>query len=92
MIDTSDAPASQEFLKASRIISLGSLKSFNNMNFQEEFSYRLDDIFGNDIGRALWSNVEWSEEAVIPIPAALPLLLSGLAGLGLIGWRRRKTT
>ena len=64
----------------------------NNMNFQEEFSYRLDDIFGNDVGRALWSNVEWSEEAVIPIPAALPLLLSGLAGLGLIGWRRRKTT
>ena len=28
--------------------------------------------------------------AVIPVPAALPLLLTGLAGLGLIGWRRRK--
>ena len=28
--------------------------------------------------------------SVIPIPAALPLLLSGLVGLGLIGWRRRK--
>ena len=27
---------------------------------------------------------------VVPIPAALPLLLSGLAGLGAIGWRRRK--
>ena len=27
---------------------------------------------------------------VIPIPATLPLLLTGLAGLGLIGWRRRK--
>ena len=25
-----------------------------------------------------------------PIPAALPLLLSGMAGLGAIGWRRRK--
>ena len=24
-----------------------------------------------------------------PIPAALPLLLTGLAGLGLIGWRKR---
>ena len=30
------------------------------------------------------------EGAVIPVPAALPLLLTGLAGLGLIGWRRRK--
>ena len=30
------------------------------------------------------------EAGVIPIPAALPLLLTGLAGLGLIGWRRRK--
>ena len=28
--------------------------------------------------------------APVPIPAALPLLLTGLAGLCLIGWRRRK--
>ena len=26
----------------------------------------------------------------VPVPAALPLLLSGLLGLGVVGWRRRK--
>ncbi len=28
---------------------------------------------------------------VVPLPAALPLFLSALAGLGLMGWRRRHT-
>jgi len=27
----------------------------------------------------------------IPVPAALPLMLTGLAGLGFMGWRRRKS-
>ena len=26
----------------------------------------------------------------VPLPAALPLFASGLAGLGLLGWRRKK--
>jgi hypothetical protein len=30
--------------------------------------------------------------AATPIPAALPLFASGLAGLGLFGWRRRKNS
>jgi hypothetical protein len=29
--------------------------------------------------------------AAVPLPAALPLFASGLAGLGLLGWRRKKT-
>ena len=32
------------------------------------------------------------ETSVVPIPAAFPLLLTALAGLGLIGWRRRKVS
>ena len=38
----------------------------------------------------LTATITLSETNVIPVPAALPLLLTGLAGLGLIGWRRRK--
>jgi len=30
-------------------------------------------------------------QVVTPIPAALPLFATGLAGLGLLGWRRKKT-
>jgi hypothetical protein len=28
----------------------------------------------------------------VPLPAALPLFATGLAGLGLLGWRRKKKT
>ena len=33
---------------------------------------------------------DWTLTSTVPVPAALPLLLSGLVGLGLIGWRKRK--
>jgi hypothetical protein len=32
-----------------------------------------------------------SDASVVPLPAALPLFATGLAGLGLLGWRRKKT-
>ena len=46
----------------------------------------------NQVGRAI---IDFNEDAadsfnIIPVPAAMPLLLSGLVGLGLIGWRKRK--
>jgi hypothetical protein len=31
-----------------------------------------------------------TEEAVTPLPAALPLFATGLGGLGLLGWRRKR--
>jgi hypothetical protein len=30
--------------------------------------------------------------STVPLPATLPLFATGLAGLGLLGWRRKKNT
>jgi hypothetical protein len=32
----------------------------------------------------------WTVVSGVPLPGALPLFASGLAGLGLLGWRRKK--
>jgi hypothetical protein len=33
-----------------------------------------------------------SVNAVVPLPAALPLFATGLGALGLLGWRRKRKT
>jgi hypothetical protein len=38
-----------------------------------------------------FDNVKVSETGTAPIPAAFPLFASALGGLGLVGWRRRRT-
>lgn len=51
-------------------------------------------IFGtnnNDLGYIAADNLTWrAQEAVVPLPAALPLMLVGLGGLGALGMRRKK--
>lgn len=42
------------------------------------------------LGERLRAHGEIQGVAVVPIPAALPLFLSALAGLGFMGWRRRR--
>jgi hypothetical protein len=43
----------------------------------------------NDFGKV--DNIVLTGAPVVPLPAALPLLMSGLAGLGLLSSRRRRT-
>ena len=44
-----------------------------------------------NVDPANWVNeIEVSTLAETPLPAALPLFASGLGGLGLIGWRRKR--
>jgi hypothetical protein len=38
---------------------------------------------------SVFFDITFSATAVTPIPAALPLFVSALGGLGLLNWRRR---
>lgn len=46
-------------------------------------------LFRNNVGQSAF--VAGSITGVAPIPAALPLFVTALAGLGCAGWRRRRT-
>ena len=49
-----------------------------------------DDIMGNK-GKYVTSGYFAGSTLVTPIPAALPLFLSGIGILGFMGWRKRRT-
>jgi hypothetical protein len=75
-------------------------------NFNIKFSWdAVDNIKDNDVDFGLWDarfnidivegNILTSVGALVqvndlPIPAALPLFATGIGGLGLLGWRRKR--
>ncbi|MEM9010042.1 MAG: hypothetical protein AAGE18_02365 [Pseudomonadota bacterium] len=81
--------------------SLASL--FTSLVSLEQISFELDDVDPNDNFFDFTQGVDGSlinvgtgptvtpPPSVIPVPAGLPLLLSGLGIFGLMGWRRRKS-
>jgi hypothetical protein len=46
--------------------------------------------FRDDPAYIALDNIDVSAVAATPLPAALPLFATGLAGLGLLGWRRKR--
>ena len=50
---------------------------------------RAQSVGGSGSTKDINSTVE--VPSPVPLPAALPLFLAGLAGLGFVGWRKRKT-
>jgi len=71
-----------------------SLGSLTTASFLNELSF-LDDKVGTPVNfiarfQAIGPNDE-SDVAVVPIPPTAVLLGSGLLGLGILGWRRKKT-
>jgi hypothetical protein len=51
-----------------------------------EFAFYFDDLFAPP---SSWFEGTWTVSQT-PIPAALPLFATGLGGLGLLGWRRKR--
>ncbi|MEO1575206.1 MAG: hypothetical protein AAFU65_09630 [Pseudomonadota bacterium] len=49
----------------------------------------LNGIYGTALPAGLEIGIASVDVAVVPVPAALPLMLSAMAGLGLTGWRRK---
>ena len=73
--------------------TLGSNPSFTNVT-ASTFTVSVDCISVGQTcstsGAGLTVNLNPVHVSAVPLPAALPLFLSALAGLGLMGWRRRQ--
>ncbi len=59
---------------------------FGNINISGKLNFSANG--GNDERPRLWVRLG-EQSAVIPVPAALPLLVGALSILGLLGWRRK---
>jgi hypothetical protein len=49
------------------------------------------DLAGNGANAEITHGASGNPVDPVPLPSALPLFASGLVGLGLLGWRRKKT-
>jgi hypothetical protein len=67
----------------SEVITFAPVQNLFVLKDQQNFSGTDGSAFTSEMTNAF---------SVVPLPGALPLFASGLAGLGLLGWRKRKKT
>ena len=85
------------FTESTELVDSGwTLHIGTNPSFNEDFDGLADDLFvygralsANEIGD-IYSNGFGETPAAVPLPAALPLLLAGLGGLGALRTRARR--
>jgi hypothetical protein len=64
--------------------------NYNFMGFTDEGSFWFGGTNFGYIADTLEASQEFAIFSATPLPAALPLFATGLGGLGLLGWRRKR--
>jgi hypothetical protein len=63
---------------------------FNGDSGLNGFANQIFDENNPDVHIQLWAQATIVDPTATPLPAALPLFATGLGGLGLLGWRRKR--
>lgn len=80
----------QPFGLTSALAQLGMIKYIAVVDTTEAKSAGGKSTDGFDVVAVKITTVEVGAEGAVPVPAALPLFATAMAGLGFLGWRKRK--
>ena len=84
-----DSNSSEVILINGTPLTITSTLTTYTLNLLGVSQANISGVFSNT---GYWSadNINYSGPSAVPLPAALPHFASGLAGLGLLGWRRKR--
>jgi hypothetical protein len=65
--------------------------TFSFTGFELDVTLLASPFYANSFNASNFNfSVDYADTSVAPLPAALPLFATGLGGLGLLGWRRKR--